>query len=197
MAGDSNPLRGSMRVLAGLEQPKEAIVSRCVAGDEAAWAALYARYARGTAHFLQRLGVAPEALDDAVQEVFLQAFRCLDSFRGEAAIKTWLCRLAVTQARRSRERARFAKRIRELLALEVSASPAWDEPDLGQAERLLRAGLARLTELEREAFVLYELEGQSGAELATILGCPESTVYRRLHDARRKFQAFIEREAQK
>ena len=89
-----------MRALASLQQPQEALVSRCVAGDEAAWAALYARYARAIAQFLKRLGVAPEALDDAVQEVFLQAFRSLDKFRGEAAIKTWLYRLAVTQARK-------------------------------------------------------------------------------------------------
>ena len=67
----------------------------------------------------------------------------------------------------------------------------------GAAERLLQAGLNQLTALEREAFVLYELEGQGGVELAAILGCPEATVYRRLHDARKKFQAFIEREAQK
>jgi RNA polymerase sigma-70 factor (ECF subfamily) len=186
-----------MRVLASLEQPKEAIVSRCVAGDDAAWASLYSRYARGTAHFLQRLGVAPEALDDAVQEVFLQAFRSLDKFRGEAAIKTWLCRLAVTQARRSREKARFAKRIRQLLALELTADMEWDDHQPGQAERLLQAGLNQLSALEREAFVLYELEGQAGVALATILGCPEATVYRRLHDARKKFQGFIESEARK
>jgi RNA polymerase sigma-70 factor, ECF subfamily len=186
-----------MRALAGLEQPKEAIVARCVAGDDDAWASLYSRYARSTAHFLQRLGVAPEALDDAVQEVFLQAFRSLDKFRGEAAIKTWLCRLAVTQARRSREKARFARRIRQLLALEVAPQPAWDDPQPGQPERLLQSGLSQLTALEREAFVLYELEGQGGTELATILGCPEATVYRRLHDARKKFQTFIESEAQR
>ena len=186
-----------MRALATLQQPKEAIVSRCVAGDEAAWAQLYARYAHSTAHFLQRLGVAPEALDDAVQEVFLQAFRSLDTFRGEAAIKTWLCRLAVTQARRSRDKARFARRIRQLLALEITPDSECDEHAPGQAERLLQAGLSQLTALEREAFVLYELEGQSGVELATILGCPEATVYRRLHEARKKFQGFIESEAQK
>jgi RNA polymerase sigma-70 factor, ECF subfamily len=186
-----------MRALAGLEQPKEVIVSRCVAGDDAAWAMLYARYARGTAHFLKRLGVAPEALDDAVQEVFLQAFRSLDKFRGEAAIKTWLYRLAVTQARKSRDKARFTRRIQQLLALEITAEAECAEEQPGQAERLLQAGLNRLTALEREAFVLYELEGQGGAELATIFGCPEATVYRRLHDARKKFQAFIECEARK
>jgi RNA polymerase sigma-70 factor, ECF subfamily len=182
-----------MRTLVGLEQPKDVLVARCVAGDEAAWASLYARHARTIAHFLRRLGVAPDALDDALQEVFLQAFRSLDGFRGEAAVRTWLYRLAVTQARRSRDKARFARRIRQLLALEITSEPC-DEQS-GQAERLLQAALERLTALEREAFVLYELEGQSGAELAAIFGCPEATVYRRLHDARKKFQAFVESEA--
>lgn len=186
-----------MRALVGLEQAKEVLVSRCVAGDEAAWASLYSRYARTIAHFLRRLGVAPDALDDAVQEVFLQAFRSLDSFRGEAAIKTWLYRLAVTQARRSRERARFAKRIRQLLALQVTTEVDWGEHQPGQAERLLQGALSQLTALEREAFVLYELEGQGGAELAAIFRCPEATVYRRLHDARKKFQAYVANEARR
>ena len=184
-----------MRVLAGLEQPKEVLVSRCVAGDEAAWALLYTRHARTIAHFLRRLGVAPEALDDVVQEVFLQAFRSLDKFRGEAAIKTWLYRLAVTQARRSREKARIARRVRQVLALEITPESELSEHQPERAERLLQAGLSCLTPLEREAFVLYELEGQSGTELAAIFGCPEATVYRRLHDARKRFQAFIESEA--
>jgi RNA polymerase sigma-70 factor (ECF subfamily) len=184
-----------MRVLAGLEQPKEIVVSRCVAGDEAAWALLYSRYARATASFLKRLGVEPETLDDAVQEVFLQAFRSLDQFRHEAAIKTWLYRLAVTQARKARERAHFARRIRRLLALQLTPDMECVEDQAAEAERLLQAALNQLTALEREAFVLYELEGQSGAELAVIFGCPEATVYRRLHDARKKFQAFIECEA--
>jgi RNA polymerase sigma-70 factor (ECF subfamily) len=184
-----------MRALAGLEQPKEVLVARCVAGDEAAWAALYARYARVIAHFLRRLGVAPDALDDAVQEVFLQAFRSLDKFRGDAAIKTWLYRLAVTQARRSREKARFVRRIRQLLALEMQSDFDFCELHSEREDRLLEAALNQLTELEREAFVLYELEGQGGVELAAIFGCPETTVYRRLHDARKKFHAFVERQA--
>jgi RNA polymerase sigma-70 factor, ECF subfamily len=184
-----------MRALLGLEPANEVLIARCAAGDEAAWASLYARYARTIAQFLKRLGVTPDALDDAVQEVFLQAFRSLDKFRGDAAIKTWLYRLAVTQARRARERARFVRRIRHLLALEMPCEIGWSEPQPGRAEHLLQDALNQLTALEREAFVLYELEGQGGAELAAIFRCPEATVYRRLHDARKRFQAFIESEA--
>jgi RNA polymerase sigma-70 factor (ECF subfamily) len=186
-----------MRALPGLDQPQDALIERCVAGEDAAWAALYSRYARMMAQFLRHLGVAPESLDDAVQEVFLQAFRSLDGFRGEAAIKTWLYRLAVTQARRSREKARFMRRARQLLALRVGGEPLAAEPELGEAERLLQRALGELTALEREAFVLYELEGQSGAELSAIFCCPEATVYRRLHDARKKFTTFVEQEARR
>jgi RNA polymerase sigma-70 factor, ECF subfamily len=182
----------NMSALVGREQLKDVLVSGCVAGDETAWAALYARYARTIANFLRRLGVAPEALDDAVQEVFLQAFRSLGQLRGEAAIKTWLYRLAVTQARRSRQRARFAQRIRQLMALHAPSELDWGEYQPRQAEHLLQTALGRLTALEREAFVLYELEGQSGVQLAAILGCPEATLYRRLHEARKKFQAYVE-----
>lgn len=184
-----------MRTLVGLDQPKDLLVARCVAGEDAAWASLYSRHARTIAHFLRRLGVAPDALDDALQEVFLQAFRSLDKFRGDAAVRTWLYRLAVTQARRSREKARFARRVQQLMAWELSGEPGWCSEQSTESERLLHAALAQLTALEREAFVLYELEGQSGAELAAIFGCPEATVYRRLHDARKKFQSFVESEA--
>lgn len=184
-----------MRTLVSLEQPQESLVARCVAGDEDAWAWLYSRHARTITHFLRRLGVPHDALEDAVQEVFLQAFRSLDKFRGEAAIKTWLYRLAVTQARRARDRARFARRLRKLLLLEVTEDVELAEERPEHAERLLRAALGKLTALEREAFVLYELEGQSGPELAAIFRCPEATVYRRLHDARKKFHGFIAGEA--
>jgi len=56
----------------------------------------------------------------------------------------------------------------------------------------VQAALAQLTEPERLVFVLYELEGVAGREVATIAGCPEATVWRRLHYARKKFSAYIE-----
>ncbi|HVY29245.1 MAG TPA: RNA polymerase sigma factor [Polyangiaceae bacterium] len=185
-----------MRAIAGIEQPQDVLVARCVAGDDTAWATLYTRYSRTMAQFLKHLGVSRDGLDDAVQEVFLQAFRSLESFRGDAAIKTWLYRLAVTQARRSREKARFWGRIRQVLALEARETSSV-QPEAGEAERLLQRALGQLSALEREAFVLYELEGQSGVELSVIFGCPEPTVYRRLHEARKKFTAFVEQEAER
>jgi RNA polymerase sigma factor (sigma-70 family) len=87
--------------------------------------------------------------------------------------------------------------MRQLLALQRRSEVDWGEYQPDQVERLLQAALGKLTALEREAFVLYELEGQGGGELAAILGCPEATLYRRLHEARKKFQAYVEGEGQK
>jgi RNA polymerase sigma factor (sigma-70 family) len=58
----------------------------------------------------------------------------------------------------------------------------------------LDRALAKLTDKERLVFVLFELEGLSGAEIATIAECPVNTVWRRLFDARRRLKIAIERE---
>jgi len=171
---------------------QEVLLARCVAGDERAWQALHGRFAGTVSRFLHRLGVPADSLDDAAQEVFLEAFRALPSFRGEAALKTWLYRLSVTQARRSRRLTRFTQRLRRLLLLEARDELDWGAYDPRQADRIVQDALSRLSTIERETFVLYEIEGQSGAQIAAILDCPEATVYRRLHDARKKFQNLIE-----
>jgi RNA polymerase sigma-70 factor (ECF subfamily) len=170
---------------------KDALLDRCVAGDESAWRALYMSHSAMVARFLRRLGVRQVALEYAVQDVFVEAFRGLGKFRGDAALKTWLYRLSVTQARRARRKARFVERLRGVLQLGLAEDVDFGTYAPCQAERLLHTALAQLTNLERETFVLYELEGQSGAQVSVILGCPEPTVYRRLHDARRKFTARL------
>ena len=91
----------------GAGKPKEAIVSRCVAGDDAAWASLYSRYARRPPIFCSGWASRRRRSTTPCRRSFCEAFRSLDKFRGEAAIGTRLCRLAITQARRSREKVSF------------------------------------------------------------------------------------------
>src|SRR5450631_676766 len=78
------------------------LVERCVRGEGAAAHALHEKYYSAAAAFLRKLGARPDEMEDACQEVFLQFFRYLPSFRGEAQIKTWLFRLCITEARRAR-----------------------------------------------------------------------------------------------
>jgi len=66
--------------------------------------------------------------------------------------------------------------------------------DEGQASRQLARALERLTDAERVVFVLFELEGLSGQEIAEVIERPAATVFRRLHDARKRFTAGLAEE---
>lgn len=182
----------SLGPLARTQVLSEGLLERCVGGETLAWNHLYTCYYDTARSFLHRMGVREDALDDACQEVFLEAFRFLPRFRGDCTFKTWLYRLCATQARKTRQRQRVGAMVRALLQREERGSLTDGELDGNRAAHLVQAALAQLTEPERLVFVLYELEGVSGREVAEIAGCPEATVWRRLHYARKKFSAHIE-----
>ena len=73
----------------------------------------------------------------------------------------------------------------------AGAEPAGVPFEEGQASRQLAKALDRLPEAERVVFVLFELEGLSGKEVADVVRCPPATVFRRLHDARKRFGAAL------
>ena len=170
------------------------LLHRCVAGDAAAWRGLHQRYHGNAVSVLRRMGVPGNQLEDACQDVFVDVFQYLPRFRGEADFRTWLYRICVSRARTSRRRAR-------LWALFPATLPQPAEELGGQlldesiASRRLASALAQLSDAERAVFVLFELEGLSGKEIARIIERPEATVFRRLHDARKRFTSAIEDDA--
>lgn len=177
------------------EAPLESLlVQSCVAGNERAWSTLHRRHYATVTAFLRKLGVGPDELEDAAQEVFVQVFRYLSRFRGEAELDTWLYRLCITQARKCRRRAALTRTLQRMLLFvpeQLSGSSAeWSE---AAAARRVDAALSVLSEKERTVFVLYELESVPGKRIAEILECPESTVWRRLHYARKRFEEALQR----
>jgi RNA polymerase sigma-70 factor (ECF subfamily) len=176
---------------AALEQAS--LVRRCVSGERDAWRALHARYRPIASAFLRRLGVQGEDLDDACQEVFLQMFRYLPRFRGEAQIKTWLYRLCITEAGNARRRRRLAQTAEIALRHQLDGQPAAAGPVMTDemAGRRIDAALAALKAGERQVFVLFEMQGLDGEQIAAIAGCPVATVWRRLHYARQTFRQAI------
>jgi RNA polymerase sigma-70 factor, ECF subfamily len=165
------------------------LVEECAAGDGGAWRRLHRRYFPVAGAFLRKLGVRDGDIEDATQDVFLQMFRYLPRFRGEAELSTWLYRLCITQARSVRRRARLTELLHNILALappqELVSAPSLPED---VARRRIERALSALTEAERAVFVLYEMEGVPGKQIAEIERCPEATVWRRLHYARRSFR---------
>jgi RNA polymerase sigma factor (sigma-70 family) len=169
------------------------LLLQCIEGDRAAWRRLHHQYYPVAAAFLRKLGLEERDLDDACQEVFIQMFRYLARFRGEADPKTWLYRLCVTQARRIRMRHGIQRTLSRLLLAApeetLVSTPGFCEQ---RAQRRIAQALARLSEKERSAFVLYEMEGVPGKQVAEILGCKEATLWRRLHYARQIFRDALE-----
>jgi|SRR5579859_2602556 len=169
------------------------LVSRCVAGERAAWRDLHRTYYPIAAAFLRKLGVRDTELDDACQEVFVTLFRYLPSFRGEAELKTWLYRLCATESGKVRRKSRGWTRLIGVLASNKAGEPV-ALPDWSQsfAMQKVEQALGKLKPDERLVFVLFEMEGVGGEQIASIVGCPVATVWRRLHYARRAFSAAIE-----
>lgn len=157
---------------------------------------------------LFRLTEDPEEARDLTQETFLQAFRNIAGFRGEADLRTWLYRIAVNQAR---NRWRWWKRRRRDRTVSLDA-PVGDEgnaplsaglTDEGarnpeqqalarERERALRAALSTLSRPYREAIVLRDIEGLSYEEVAQALDINIGTVKSRLSRGRDELRRRLE-----
>src|SRR5262245_47558865 len=182
-------------MLAIVSDDQTSLLQRCRSRDADAWRVLHQTYVPMVRSFLFRLGVDAADLDDACQEVFVSVHRYLPSFRGEATLKTWMFRLCTTEARKARQRRRVATDTARLVrSARATDLPANDGPDMSpeRARRNVDAALASLKQKERLVFVLFEMEGLSGDQVAARAGCAVSRVWQQLHHARRKFRTVVE-----
>src|SRR5262249_46933519 len=126
------------------------------------------------------LGHAEDA-EDAVQETFLRALRALSSFRGDAAVRSWLYRIAVNVCL-DRKRSHHPT---EPWDDEETAGASHRSPDRIALHHLnLMEALGALHPRQRVILLLKELEGWSAAEIAATIGCKEKRIYNELHRAR-------------
>ena len=171
------------------------LLDECLNGDAAAWRHLHRLSYPKAAAFLRKLGVADLDVEDAAQEVFVQLFRYLASFRREAELSTWLYRICIGQARSIRRRKRLTQTLSRMLSL-APAPTLVSTPSLPDevVRRRVEAALGGLSDGDRTVFVLYEMEGVPGKRIAEIVDSPEASVWRRLHDARRVFRDALEAE---
>jgi RNA polymerase sigma-70 factor, ECF subfamily len=171
-----------------------ALIGRARAGEPAAYQALFRLHVARVHRLVHRLAGPSGDLEDLVQTVFVEGFRSLPAFRGEALFSTWLGRIAVRVV--SRHRRRPALR---LVPLDDAGPVRRDTPgpELGLDARRklaqLDALLSALSPKRRSAFVLHVLEGHPIDEVAAMLGASVSAVKVRIHDARRE----IERQARR
>jgi RNA polymerase sigma-70 factor (ECF subfamily) len=188
------------------ETSDEALAARAAAGDEPAFEALVARYQARVYRLACRLTGNDGDAPDALQETFLQVYRNLASFRGDSRFSTWLYRIATNAAlmqRRARTR-RPADSLESFLprfdADGLHAATPSELQMAARADELLdrkllaeraRAGIERLPDLYREAFVLRDLEEMETAEVAAVLGLEPATVRQRVHRARLMLRGYL------
>src|SRR5579883_2077851 len=180
------------------------VVRRVLAGDSVAFALLMRRYNRRL-YRLARAIVANDAeAEDALQEAYLNAFRCLRQFRGESSLGTWLSRLVVNEClarmRRSERRQNVIPMISSPADHEIEAVPS-DEagsPDAATDRAQMRAILERridaLPEAFRAVFALRSIEELSVEETAECLGIPAETVRSRHFRAKSLLREALARE---
>ena len=163
-------------------------------GDALAFDEVYEQHFDFVWRSLRRLGVAPSALDDATQEVFLVVHRRLSEFAGQSSLKTWLFGIVLHVAQRT-ARSAARRRTTELPEHELadSGGSPQDEAQRREAVRLLYALLEQLDTDKRAVFVMAELEQMTAPEMAEVLGAPLNTVYSRLRAARREFESALKR----
>jgi RNA polymerase sigma-70 factor, ECF subfamily len=178
-----------------VDSREAALIERCASGDETACAELVATHQRMVYNLsLHLLGDRDEALDLS-QEVFLRVFRTLSGFRGQSALRTWIYRIVINQARnrqrwwRRRHRAdqvSLDEHLQQFGDLESKNDPDTPDRTLARKETAARiwAALDHLPFDQRTALILREIDGLRYDEIAYSLGIAVGTVKSRLTRAR-------------
>jgi RNA polymerase sigma-70 factor (ECF subfamily) len=172
-----------------------ALIEAVQRGEAGSREALYHRYKRRVYALALRIVGAMDA-EEVAQEAFIRIFRGLPKFRGDAALSTWIYRLAVNAALSHRARrapAGTEARTAEGEAASESDGHAAVEPATGDAvlrTRLERA-LERLPAGYRTVVVLHDVEGLEHEEVAAILGCHIGTSKSQLHKARARLREIL------
>lgn len=203
----ANAFSGNMVKNAGtlswseVDSREAALIRRCTAGDELACAELVAEHQRMVFTLsLNLLRDRDEALDLS-QEVFLRVFRTLSSFRGQSALRTWIYRIVINQARnrqrwwRRRHRSSqvsLDEHLQQCGELESSGTVLPDRALASKetAEKIWSA-LDRLPFDQRTALILREVDGLRYEEIAFSLGVAVGTVKSRLTRARQSLRAEL------
>lgn len=174
--------------------PDRHLVARVLAGDRSAGRAIYDAHAPALHRLALRLTRDADFAEDCVQDAFVRAFANLHTFRGDAALGTWLYRVTLSVTLNAmRKRSRWWRRTAEIGDADaVAADTREADPELRDR---LHAAIDALPEIYRTIVVLHDIEDRTHAEIAEALGIPVGTCKARLSVARTKLRATLERAA--
>ena len=171
------------------------VVARCRRGELGAFEELYQRHSSRLYNVAYRMtGNAADA-DDLLQDVFLQVYRRLDTFRGESSLGTWLYRLAVNccldhlRSKQGKQQ-KATGFLEDLDEVEPVAPGSW-RPDTVLDRMELERAITQLPPSYRAAFVLHDVEGLEHHEVGDTLGIAVGTSKSLLHKARARLRLIL------
>jgi RNA polymerase sigma-70 factor (ECF subfamily) len=165
------------------------LIRRAIEGDERAMRLLWSQHAPRIDAIVRRLAGDADLAADIAQEVWIQIFRALPSYRGDAQFGTWAHRIAVNRTlnalRRSRRVAKLEAEIEEdTAAVEMDAERVWLAATIEDAARHLPAGA-------RTVFLMHDVEGYTHEDIAEVLGITAGASKSQLFKARAKLRRLL------
>jgi RNA polymerase sigma-70 factor, ECF subfamily len=177
------------------ERSDRDVVARCRRGEIGAFEEIYQRHGHRLYNVAYRMTGSAADADDLLQEIFLQVFRRLETFRGEAALGTWLYRLAVNccldhlRSRQGKED-KATGFLDDMVEVEPVAPGSW-RPDTVLDRIELERAVAKLPPSYRAAFVLHDVEGLEHHEVGEMLGIAVGTSKSLVHKARLRLRTLL------
>jgi len=163
-------------------------------GNLAAFELIYQRYHRRTYSLCLRMTNSQAEAEDLTQEVFIQLFRKIGSFRGDSAFSTWLHRLTINQVLMHFRRRSFKneKTSEDGEMPEQTVHGTSDPNKMPVVDRIaLKKAIGELPNGYRNVFVLHDVNGFEHEEVARLLGISVGTSKSQLHKARLKLRALL------
>lgn len=173
------------------------LVERALDNDLAAFEQLVTRYQNKIISYAARMLNDRDEAEDVTQEVFIKAYRSLESFRGASSFSTWLYRIAtnlcIDRVRQRQRRPQQAYSLDEPLDKDEERGgrelPDTSSEPSGQVEReelrrQVRQTVAEMPEKLRSVLVMCDIQGMPYESIAEVLKCPIGTVKSRLFHAR-------------
>ncbi|WP_232696370.1 sigma-70 family RNA polymerase sigma factor [Brevibacillus daliensis] len=155
-------------------------------------------YGRRMLHLIFFLVKNKEVAEDLTQEVFLKAYRSLDSFRNESTHKTWLYRIAINEVKKYQRSWNYRKIFASIKIIELSDQHRQDsvEPQVineMDKEEMTRI-IMKLPLNYRQVIILHYYQELSVEEIAGILETSQGAIHNKLYRARNKLRALLDRE---
>ena len=166
------------------------LIARCKAGDQDAHFRLYKLYSKAMYNVGFRITRSEDEAEDVLQEAFINAFRNIDSYRGDATFGAWLKRIVVNKAINAVNRKKH-----DPIPDDDRWDVAEDEPPAEYGEGLtvdrVKRCIEELPDGYRTVLSLYLLEGYDHQEIAEIMGITESTSKSQLNRAKSKLRELL------